>query len=39
MYLAAESYRYAFTGEEEARDRATRAFEALTRLLDITGHP
>jgi len=39
MYLAAQSYRYAVTGEPEARKRASRAFEAIVRLLDITGHP
>ncbi|HAV61762.1 MAG TPA: hypothetical protein DCY13_05295, partial [Verrucomicrobiales bacterium] len=39
MYLAAQSFRFAVTGDEEARARATRAFDAIVRLLDITGHP
>ncbi len=39
MYLAAQSYRFAVTGEPDARQKANRAFEAIVRLLDITGHP
>jgi len=39
MYLAAQSYRFATTRDEDARRKATRAFEAIVRLLDITGHP
>ncbi len=39
MYLAAQSYRFAVTREADARQKATRAFEAIVRLLDITGRP
>ncbi|MBI1176427.1 hypothetical protein GC207_03205 [bacterium] len=39
MYLAAETYRFAVTHEAPARDHANRAFNALVRLLDITGNP
>lgn len=39
MYLAAQSYRFAVTRDEDSRRKATRAFEAIVRLLDITGHP
>lgn len=39
MYLGAEAYRFAVTGDSEARAHATRAFNALVRLVDITGIP
>ena len=39
MYLAAQSYRFATTRDADARRKATRAFAAIARLLDITGHP
>ncbi len=39
MYLAAQSYRFAVTHDPDARQKATRAFEAMVRLLDITGQP
>lgn len=37
IYAAAQSYRYAVTGSEEARDRATESLAALVRLQAITG--
>ncbi len=37
MYLASQSFRYAATGEEAARDNALRAAEGMLRLLTITG--
>ena len=37
IYAAAQSYRYAVTRSEEARDRATAALSALVRLEAITG--
>ncbi|GAB2793478.1 hypothetical protein GCM10027275_43010 [Rhabdobacter roseus] len=38
-FLAAECYRYAATGSEEAKQRAIRTFEALERLETVTGIP
>ncbi len=37
IYAAAQSYRFAVTKSEEARDRATAALAALVRLEAITG--
>jgi hypothetical protein len=39
LYVAAESFRYAATGEEEARQRAARSMRALLELERITGIP
>ncbi|MBD3177290.1 MAG: hypothetical protein GF320_19120 [Armatimonadia bacterium] len=39
IYLAAECYRYACTGEPGARDRARESMEALLRLEEVTGIP
>jgi hypothetical protein len=36
-YLIAQCYRYAVTGDENARIRAVRTFEALERLETVTG--
>jgi hypothetical protein len=36
MYVAAESYRYAVTGETEARERARRSMQALLFLEEVT---
>ncbi|GAA5222445.1 hypothetical protein GCM10025777_30760 [Membranihabitans marinus] len=36
-YLIAECYRYACTGEEDAKQNAIRTFEALERLETVTG--
>ena len=36
-YLAMESFRYAATGSEDARDKAKKAFHFLKQLKDITG--
>ena len=38
IYAAAQSYRYAVTRSDEARDRATAALAALIRLQTITAH-
>ncbi len=38
-YLAAMSYKYAATGDEEARQEALNAFEAMIWLDDITPKP
>tara|TARA_Y100000294_G_scaffold68387_1_gene64789 strand:+ start:9103 stop:10812 length:1710 start_codon:yes stop_codon:yes gene_type:complete len=37
MYLAAEAYRYAVTGSEDALWKARRSMRALMRLEEITG--
>lgn len=37
MYLAMESFRYAVTGEAEARERAKLAFDFLHYLREVTG--
>ena len=37
IYLAAESFRYAVTGSDEAYANAVRTFEAMERLETITG--
>ncbi|HDH07236.1 MAG TPA: transcriptional regulator [Thermoproteales archaeon] len=37
LYVAAECFSYAVTGEEEARKRAVKSFEALERLSKVTG--
>lgn len=37
MYLAAEAYRYAVTGSEDALQKARRSIRALIRLEEITG--
>ncbi|MEW6200786.1 MAG: two-component regulator propeller domain-containing protein [bacterium] len=39
MYIAAECYRYAVTGSEEAKRFARQSLEAMMRLQDITGIP
>ncbi|MGI6351128.1 MAG: two-component regulator propeller domain-containing protein [Armatimonadota bacterium] len=39
IYLAAECFRYACTGESAARDRARESMEALVRLEQVTGIP
>lgn len=39
MYGAAQAYRYAITGEKEAKDLAKRSFEACKWLVDITHEP
>lgn len=39
IYLAAECFRYACTGEAEARERARESMEALLRLERVTGIP
>jgi hypothetical protein len=38
-YLAAMSFKYAATGDEQARQEALEAFRAMTWLGDITGIP
>ena len=38
-YLASLSFRYAATGEPEAREQADRCATTLKRLVDITGSP
>jgi hypothetical protein len=37
IYLAAECFRYAVTREQEAKENAIRAFEAMEKLETITG--
>jgi hypothetical protein len=37
MYLAAEAFRFAVTGEAEARERARRSLSALLELERVTG--
>jgi hypothetical protein len=39
MYLAAEAFRFAVTGEPEARERAQRSLNALLELERVTGIP
>lgn len=39
MYGAAQAYRYAITGEKEAKDLAKRSFKACKWLVDITHEP
>lgn len=39
LYVAAESFRYAATGEEEARRNAAESLAALMRLEQVTGLP
>ena len=39
LYVAAESFRYAATGDEEARRRAAESLHALLRLEQVTGLP
>ncbi|MBX3239041.1 MAG: hypothetical protein KIT80_09690 [Chitinophagaceae bacterium] len=36
-YLAVQCFRYAVTGEADAREKAVRTFEALERLETVTG--
>lgn len=36
-YVAAESFRYAVTGEKEALEKARRGMKAMLYLMDITG--
>jgi len=36
-YLAMESFRYAATGDKDARDKARKAFHFLKMLADVTG--
>lgn len=38
-YVAAQSYRYAVTGDERAKERAKRSMHAVMRLLAVTGRP
>ena len=37
LYCASQCFRYAVTGEEEARENAKRAVEAMIKLTEITG--
>ncbi|MBQ6018553.1 MAG: hypothetical protein IJL26_00100 [Clostridia bacterium] len=39
LYAAAQSFRYAVTGDETAKKRARRAVDALIKLTQITGIP
>ncbi|CCW34396.1 hypothetical protein CTKA_00590 [Chthonomonas calidirosea] len=39
LYLAAQSFRYAVTGEKEAAERARRSLRALLDLVYVTGVP
>ncbi len=39
LYAAAESFRYAVTGEKEARENAREAYKAINLLTKITGIP
>lgn len=39
MYLGSQAYRYAVTGESDARAKAQRALRLLIRLEEITGKP
>ena len=39
LYCAAESWRYAATGDPEARRLARRALDGLIHLLNVTGKP
>ena len=39
LYLCAESFRYAVTGEAEARELAARSLHALLDLVRVTGIP
>lgn len=39
MYLAAQSYQYAATGDPAARERAVKAFEAVAWLEEVTTIP
>jgi hypothetical protein len=39
MYGAAHAFRYALTGDEEARELAVRSFDACKWLVDITHEP
>ncbi|GAA3399905.1 two-component regulator propeller domain-containing protein [Paenibacillus hodogayensis] len=38
-YVAAQSYRYAVTGDERAKEKAKRSMHAVMRLLEVTGRP
>jgi hypothetical protein len=38
-YMASQAFHYAATGDERARERAWETFEAMERLLAITGVP
>ncbi|MBD2861507.1 ligand-binding sensor domain-containing protein [Paenibacillus oceani] len=38
-YVAAQSYRYAVTGDEHAKAKAKRSMHAVMRLLAVTGRP
>ncbi|WP_332092063.1 ligand-binding sensor domain-containing protein [Paenibacillus sp. GYB003] len=38
-YVAAQSFKYAVTGDEAARERAKRSVHAMLDLLDVTGRP
>ena len=37
LYIAAQSFRFAVTGDEKAKNRARRAVDALLKLTEITG--
>lgn len=39
LYICAESFRHAVTGEPDARENAWRSMQALLRLVKITGVP
>jgi hypothetical protein len=39
IYVAAESFRYSVTGDQDARTNARRGMEAIMRLESITGIP
>lgn len=38
-YVAAQSYRYAVTGEEDAREKARNAVQAVMKLVEMSGIP
>ena len=39
MYVAAEAFRFAVTGEPEAKEQARRSMRALLELERVTGIP
>ncbi len=39
LYVAAESFRYAVTGEQDARDKAARSISAVLDLTERCSHP
>lgn len=38
-FVAAQSYRYAVTGDERAKEKAKRSMHAVMQLLSVTGRP